>query len=78
MHWGVKSTIKTKVQFEFARLVPYGPLPRTMLTLEFTAHEKNQERLHMRKRITDNQPENLCKAGGEARCGGGRRLVVWD
>ena len=39
---GVKSTIKTKVQFGFARLVPYGPLSRTctMWTLKFTVHAK--------------------------------------
>ena len=60
VRWGVKSTIKTKFQLEFARLVPYGPLTHTMRTLEFTAHAKDQERSRMRKRITDNQPENLC------------------
>ena len=42
---GVKSTIKTKVQFEFARLVPYGPLPRTRWTLEFTVHAKEPRKV---------------------------------
>lgn len=61
VRWGVKSTIKTKVQFEFAWLVPYGPLYHTMGPWSSQRMQKNQERSYMRKRITDNQPENLCR-----------------
>ena len=60
MRWGVKSTIKTEVQFEFARLVPYESLPRTMWTLEVTAHAKEPGKVAHAQ--TDyGQPENLCK-----------------
>ena len=39
--------------------------------------QKNQERSRMRKRITDNQPENLCSGGGEGGEGLGTKLLQY-
>ena len=65
VRWGVKSTIKTKFQFEFARLVPYGPLTRTMWTLEFTAHateRTNKGRACANGLRTTNLKTSVCKS----------------